>query len=246
MNSSPLVFDRVAVHRHLARAAKGFVAHSALFDDTGAQIEERVGEVKRVFETRLEVSPFPAPLRQEGDAAVSVASLEAEILPFGERSFDLVTSNLDLHWVNDVPGVLAQIRAILKPEGLFIGALIGEHSLHELRECLLEAEIAVSGGASPRLSPTIDLQMASGLMQRAGFTLPVADKETVTLLYRDMFGLMRELRGMGQANAHSERLRRGTRRAVFFEAARLYRERYGDAEGRIPATFDIIYLHGWR
>jgi hypothetical protein len=124
--------------------------------------------------------------------------------------------------------------------------LIGEESLRELRSCLIDAELAVTGGISPRLSPTIDLLTASQLMQRAGFSLPVADKETVTLVYSDMFALLRELRGMGQTNAHIQRLRRPTRRAVFFEAARLYQERFADDEGNIPATFDIIYLHGWK
>jgi SAM-dependent methyltransferase len=244
MASSPFIFDRAAVRRHIARAAAGFAAHSALFDDTAAQIQERVSEVKRDFAHRLDLSPFPFLAR--AGAAASLTETDDEILPFAEGSFDLIASNLDLHWVNDVPGILTQIRAALKPEGLFIASLIGEQSLHELRECLLEAELAVTGGISPRLSPTIDLQSASALMQRAGFTLPVVDKETVTLIYADMFALMRDLRGMGQTNAHAQRLRHPTRRAVFFEAARLYHERFADAEGHIPATFDIIYLHGWK
>lgn len=246
MNPSPLVFDRATVRRHIARAAPHFAEHSALFDDTAAQIEERISEVKRDFARRLDLTPFSLLPRRAEDVAISTAALDAEILPFAPESFDLVASNLDLHWVNDVPGILAQIRAMLKPEGLFIAALIGGQSLHELRACLLEAELSVTGGASPRLSPTIDMPTASALMQRAGFTLPVVDKETVTLLYPDMFALMHDLRGMGQTNAHTERLRRPTRRAVFFEAARLYRERFSDAKTLIPATFEIIYLHGWK
>jgi NADH dehydrogenase [ubiquinone] 1 alpha subcomplex assembly factor 5 len=251
MTSSPTLFDRATVRRHIARAMPRFAQHSALFDDTAAQIEERLSEVKRDFAQRLDLSPFPFPGQQAGVVSSSALAPndlapDEEILPFAPESFDLIASNLDLHWVNDVPGILAQIRAALKPEGLFIATLIGEQSLRELRECLLEAELAVTGGISPRLSPTIDLQGASALMQRAGFTLPVTDKETVTLLYPDMFALMRDLRGMGQTNAHTERLRRPTRRTVFFEAARLYQERFGDTKGHIPATFDIIYLHGWK
>jgi hypothetical protein len=110
----------------------------------------------------------------------------------------------------------------------------------------MDAEVAVTGGISPRLSPTIDLMTASQLLQRAGFTLPVADKERVTLVYPDMVALMHDLRGMGQTNAHRERLRHPTRRRLFSEAGRLYKERYSNAAGHIEATFDILYLHGWK
>ena len=240
--ASPVLFDRALVRQHLARAEKDFAKHSVLFDDSAAQIEERLSEVKREFACALDLSPFPF----LGKAVLAAQdSLDEEALPFPPESFDLIVSNLGLHWVNDVPGALAQIRAALKPEGLFIASLIGGQSLYELRTCLIEAELSVTGGISPRLSPTIDLQTASQLMQRARFTLPVVDKETVTLLYSDMFALMRDLRGMGQTNAHTQRLRHPTRKAVFFEAARLYQERFGDSKGHIPATFDIIYLHGW-
>ena len=245
--TSPLIFDRASVRRHIARALPNFVAHSALFDDCAEQIQERVSEVKREFTTALDLSPFPFLRQQSNIASVTAApETDEEFLPHSPQSFDFIASNLGLHWVNDVPGALAQIRATLKPEGLFIASLIGEQSLRELRACLLDAELSVTGGISPRLSPTIDLLSASALMQRAGFTLPVADKETVTLIYPDMFALMRDLRGMGQTNAHTQRLRHATRREVFFQAAALYQERFGDENGHIPASFDIIYLHGWK
>jgi SAM-dependent methyltransferase len=243
------LFDRVLMRRHIARARSQFHEHSALFDDTAAQIKERLGDVKRRFPCALDASPFPF-LTPENKASFIVSlreiALDEELLPFAAESFDLIASNLGLHWVNDVPGALAQIRTALKPEGLFIASLIGEQSLYELRACLLDAELAVCGGVSPRLSPTIDLQTASTLLHRAGFGIPVADMETVTLIYADMFALMRDLRGMGQTNAHSQRRRSLTPCAVFTEAERLYRERFGNAEGHIPATFDIIYLHGWK
>jgi SAM-dependent methyltransferase len=244
--TSPIIFDRASVRCHMARAAAHFGEHSALFDDTAAQIIERLGEVTREFPDTLDLSPFPFLLNNEKKITTHDPFVGEEILPFAPESFDLIASSLALHWINDVPGMLAQIHAILKPDGLFIASLIGEQSLHELRSCLLDAELAATGGVSPRLSPTIDLLSASQLMQRAGFTLPVADKESVTLIYADMFALMRDLRGMGQANAHRQRLRKPTRRVVFTEAARLYRERFGNAEGHIPATFDIVYLHGWK
>ena len=244
--ASPLVFDPTAVRRHVARARHNFSSHSALFDVCSAEIKERLGDVKRDFSYALDLSLFPFLAEH---ARVTIASdilFDEETLPFAPQSFDLIASNLALHWVNDVPGALTQIRALLRPEGLFIGSLIGGESLRELRGCLIDAELAVMGGVSPRLSPTINLQTAAMLMQRAGFSLPVVDKETVTLLYADMFALMHELRGMGQANAHAERLRTPTRRAIFSEAAHLYRKRFGDTDGRIPATFDIIHLHGWK
>ncbi|MDR3448259.1 MAG: methyltransferase domain-containing protein [Alphaproteobacteria bacterium] len=242
-SSSPLIFDRDAVRRHLARALPRFTEHDALFRDSAEQMQERIADVKRTFTARLDLSPFP--FLQNATTGGGVF-LDEELLPFDPQSFDLIASNLGLHWANDVPGALKQIHNTLKPEGLFIATLIGEQSLRELRACLIDAELSVSGGISPRLSPTIDLLTASQLMQRAGFSLPVVDKETVTLLYSDMFALMRDLRGMGQTNAHTQRLRHATRRAVFFEAARLYQTRFGDAEGRIPASFDILHLHGWK
>jgi SAM-dependent methyltransferase len=247
-NSSPFVFDRSAVQRHIQRARAQITEHDALQRDTAEQITERLSEIKRTFPHALDLSPFPFLEPQRHDFVVTANSVafDEELLPFAPESFDLVASNLALHWVNDVPGALAQMRAALKPEGLFIATLLGEQSLHELRGCLLDAELSVTGGISPRLSPTIDLLTASHLMQRAGFTLPVADKETVTLVYSDMFALMHDLRGMGQTNAHAQRLRHPTRRMIFFEAARLYQERFADALGHIPATFDIIYLHGWK
>ena len=171
---------------------------------------------------------------------------DEEFLPFAANSFDLIVSNLSLHWVNDLPGTLAQIKWALRPGGLFLAALLGGQTLIELRTCLMEAELAVAQGASLRVSPRIDLPTAAGLLQRAGFELPVADHETLTLTYPDAYALMRDLRGMGEANACLQRLKRPTRRAVLFEAARLYRERFVTMDGRISATFEVIFLHGWK
>jgi SAM-dependent methyltransferase len=170
---------------------------------------------------------------------------DEELLPFVAKSFDLIVSNAVLHWVNDLPGTLMQIRHILKQDGLFLAAMLGGRTLQELRHCLMDAELAVTGGISPRLSPTISLQDASGLLQRAGFQLPVADSETITLTYPDAFALMRDLRDLGEGNAHLQRLRHPTRRAVFQKTAQLYGERYPTKEGGIFATFEVIFLHGW-
>jgi len=170
---------------------------------------------------------------------------DAEALPFAAGSFDLVLSLLDLHWVNDLPGALAQIRHVLRPDGLFLGALLGGETLSELRAVLLAAEAEVSGGASPRVAPKVDLRDAGALLQRAGFALPVADADTLTVSYPNALALMRELRGMGEGNAVAGRSRRFTRRAVLLRAAALYEERFADADGRVPATFQVLYLTGW-
>jgi NADH dehydrogenase [ubiquinone] 1 alpha subcomplex assembly factor 5 len=248
-SSSPIVFDRSLARRHIERASRHFKDHNILFEECASQLNERLSEVTRDFPIILDLSPFPFLSGKTGNTFVvssHTVAIDEELLPFASESFDLIASNLALHWVNDVPGTLSQIKSILKPEGLFMASLIGGQTLFELRSCLLDAELAITGGASPRLSPTIDLQTASALMQRAGFTLPVVDKESVTLVYENIFALMHELRGMGQANAHIQRLRVPTKRAVFLEAARLYQERFGTTEGHITATFDIIYLHGWK
>ncbi|MGE3905151.1 MAG: SAM-dependent methyltransferase, partial [Reyranellaceae bacterium] len=158
---------------------------------------------------------------------------------------DLIASALSLHWVNDLPGALLQIRQALRPDGLFLAALAGGDTLAELRHCLLAAEAEVEGGASPRVSPYVDLRDAAGLLQRAGFALPVADIDRLTVLYPDALALMRELRGMGESNLVRERRRTPLRRATLLRAAALYGEKFSDAEGRVRATFEIVYLHGW-
>jgi NADH dehydrogenase [ubiquinone] 1 alpha subcomplex assembly factor 5 len=247
--AAPLIFDRNLVRQHIARAKSRFPKHSALFDDAAAQLGERLGEIRHSFQHALDISPFPfLASRKENDFTVETPHLAVneEVLPFAPESFDLIVSNLGLHWVNNLPGALVQCRLALKSGGLFLASVIGGQSLHELRECLIEAEISTSHGASPRLSPMIDLQTAANLMRRAEFLLPVADVETVTMLYPDLFALMRDLRGMGQTNAHVERLRHPTRRSFFVKAAELYKARFANEDGLIPATFDIIYLHGWR
>jgi len=246
--SNPIIFDRSLLRHRQRRAAHQFPGTKALIEECALQLGERLSDVKRSFPSALDLSPLPFLTAHANQSVISASDIvfDEELLPFGAERFDLIVSNLQLHWVNDVPGCLSQIHSALKADGLFLASLIGEHSLHELRSCLFDAELAMTGGISPRLSPTIDLQSASALMQRAGYSLPVTDKETVTLIYSDMFSLMRDLRAMGQDNIHTGRLRVPTKKAVFLEAARLYKDRFGDENGHIPATFDIIYLHGWK
>jgi len=186
-------------------------------------------------------SSYPLPQGERNDVV-----LDEEFLPFAPSSFDLVIGNFNLHLVNDLPGTLSQIRNILRPDGLFLAAFPGGKTLQELRTCLMEAELAVTGGVSPRLFPTIELQTASGLLQRAGFSLPVVDSEILTLTYDGIFALMDDLSGMGETNIQMQRLRHPTRRSVFLEASRLYEQRFEEGAGRISATFEILFLHGWK
>ena len=244
------VFDRRIVRLHRQRAAKNFAAHNALFAEIADQLIERLSDIKQDFKTALNLDPrdyyLTSKLKKRGIPQIATPEVftENEILPIQPSSFDLIICNLNLHWMNDLPGTLIQIKNALKPKGLFLAALIGGNSLYELRSCLMDAEIAVMGGASPRLSPTIDLATASGLLQRAGFSLPVTDNEIITLTFSDIYALMHELRGMGEANAHLHRLRNFTPKRLFETADRLYQTRFGTAEGHIAATFDIIFLHG--
>ena len=179
------------------------------------------------------------------DLVPAALAADDEALPFADGAFDLVVSGLSLHWVNDLPGSLVQIRRSLRPDGLFLGALLGGDTLIELRHALVEAESEIEGGVSPRVSPFLDVREGGALLQRAGFALPVVDSDTITVTWPDALALMRDLRGMGEANSVIERKKGFTRRETLFVAAARYQERHGDADGRIPATFQVIYLTGW-
>jgi NADH dehydrogenase [ubiquinone] 1 alpha subcomplex assembly factor 5 len=169
---------------------------------------------------------------------------DPELIPFRDASFDLVASCLVLHWCADLPGTLIQLRRALKPNGLLLAAMLGGSTLVELRTALFEAELAEEGGVSPRISPGTELGDAAALLQRAGFAMPVADSETITVTYADMLALMHDLRGMGETNALAAR-RRFLGRATLARAGAIYAERFGDAEGRIAATFEVLFLTGW-
>lgn len=170
---------------------------------------------------------------------------DPESLGLGKESLDLAVSLLTLHDVNDTPGLLTQIRHALRPDGLFLGAMAGTGTLAELRECLLAAETEMTGGAAPRVHPFADVRTAGALLQRAGFALPVTDFETLTVRYGDAFALMHDLRAMGATNALAKRSRKPLRRDVLARAAEIYAERFSDPDGRIRATFTIVWLSGW-
>jgi len=260
-----MVFDRRAVRHHRDRAAAALSEHDFLLREVGERLADRLDDVKRSFDRALDLGCHGGQLGRllDGRGAIgwlvhadlspqmaaqtsgAAAACDEEALPFAPESFDLVLSLLSLHWVNDLPGALVQLRQALKPDGLFLAAMLGGETLKELRSSLAEAEMAVDGGLSPRVSPFADVRDAGDLMQRAGFTLPVIDTETITVSYADPFRLMADLRGMGETNAVLERRKRGLRRATLMDAVNHYRTQFGDAEGRVPATFQIVYLTGW-
>lgn len=254
------IFDRRLLRKRRNRAAGGLQAHDFLLTEIAERLADRLSDISRRFPLALDLGARDGILARtlqgrggietliQSDAArhanLSVVADE-ELLPFQEQCFDAVLSNLALHWVNDLPGALAQIRGCLKPDGLFLASLFGIGTLAELRTALMEAELAETGGASPRVSPFADLRDAAGLLQRAGFALPVADVDTVTVTYGDFFALLRDLRGMGETNLLIDRLKHPTRRTVFARAAAIYEERFADKEGRLPATFQVLFLTGW-
>lgn len=257
------VFDRALVRRRRDRAVSEFTDHSFLFDEIAERLADRLEDVLRPFPMALDIGCHDGAMGRAlagrkgierlvacdlspafARAARGVAADE-EFLPFAPGSFDVAVSNLSLHWVNDLPGALVQIRQALKPDGFFCAAMLGGDTLIELRRCLYEAEMAVSGGVSPRVSPFAEIKDAGGLLQRAGFALPVVDSDTLTVTYADAFALMRELRGMGETNAVLARRKVPVTRGLLFDAARRYAELYAEPDGRIPVTFHVLYLAGW-
>lgn len=221
----------VAVERNFASAAAIHCVTPHAADVLAAS--PKVGEV-----TRVEADPA---FLKGADGVVA----SGDALGLAPESLDLAVSLLALHEANDLPGQLIQIRRALRPDGLFLACLAGAGTLSELRESLLAAETELTGGASPRVFPFADVRDVGALLQRAGFALPVADVETVTVRYADMFALLRDLRAMGATNTLAGRLRRPTRREVFLRAAELYAQRHGDPDGRVRATFSIVWLSGW-
>ena len=176
---------------------------------------------------------------------VPAFAADEERLPIAEHSLDLVTSLLSLHAVNDLPGALVQIRRALKPDGLFVGCLFGAGTLKELRTCLMQAEVDVTGGAAQRIAPLPGLQDMAGLLQRAGFALPVADVDRVTVRYDTPFDLMTDIKGMGESAAFAEASRPPLSRRILSRMAELYASEYADSDGRLRASFEIVWLSGW-
>jgi SAM-dependent methyltransferase len=246
--SAPILFDRALLQRRQDRAGKlGPVTF--LLDRVVEDMADRLQAVTRKFDVIADVwSPddvLHEVLRARGQSVHVLAADHAEVLPLAAASLDLAVSALAFQFVNDLPGVLAQIRRALKPDGLLLAAMIGGDTLTELRQSFAAAEAECEGGVSPHVAPFADLRDVGGLLQRAGLALPVTDLDRVVVRYDSAFALMADLRRMGATNILAERRRIPARRATMLRMAQIYRERFADPDGRIRATFDIVWLSGW-
>jgi NADH dehydrogenase [ubiquinone] 1 alpha subcomplex assembly factor 5 len=265
MTTQSDIFDRPLLQRRRTRAAPRAPEHDFLLRYVGEDLADRLGIIRRSFPVALNlgahIGTLSRRLRQLGqiglmiDADPSAAMLahcdgprlcaDEEFLPFGPATLDLVVSGLALHLVNDLPGALIQIRHALKPDGLFLATLLGSGSLVELREALLIAETELEGGAAPRLAPLADVRTLGGLLQRAGFALPVADADTVRATYPTPIALMHQLRAMGASNALAREYRKPLTRRVVAYASEIYAERHPAPDGGVFATFEFVTLTGW-
>lgn len=235
--------DRAALDRARIRAAKDADPATFLRQEVADEIQERLELVNRSFTAAAIVTPWPQIWRDRMPDALFCP--DAETLELQAGAHDLVIHDLCLHWSNDPVGQLIQARRALRPDGLFIGTLFGGQTLHELRAVLAEAEVDVTGGLSPRILPMGEIRDLGGLLQRAGFALPVADSHIHKVSYAGAIRLMQDLRAMGEVNAMQARPRRFTRRAVLRQAEARYSDAHGGADGRVPATFEVIVLTGW-
>ena len=263
------IFDRSLVRKHRDRAAPHFANHDFLVREVAERLADRLSDVTRTFPTALDLGCHTGEMadtlgkrggiqtlvqcdispRMAARAAANgrpTLAADEEWLPFADASFDLVMSCLSLHWVNDLPGTLVQIRRVLKPDGLFLCAMLGGETLKELRQSLADAEMAEEGGLSPRVSPFADVRDLGGLLQRAGFALPVVDADTVNVAYGDPMRLLADLRGMGETNAVAEQRKSLSRRATLLHGLARYQDLFADAEGRVPVTFQVLTMTAWR
>ncbi|HEX7887083.1 MAG TPA: methyltransferase domain-containing protein [Phenylobacterium sp.] len=267
MASPPLLFDRALHRKRLDRAAPGYANADFLQRRAAYDVAERLAPILRTFSVAVDLSArggaFAQALVDEAPGRVETLieadlsprmlagrgglrlAADEERLPFADASLDLIVSTLGLHWTNDVVGALIQIRRALKADGLFIGALLGGVTLTELRQSLVAAESEILGGAGSRVSPFADAQDAANLLQRAGFVQPVSDVDKVTVTYAHPLKLLADLRQMGETSVLADRHPKPMTRALLQRTFEIYTERFGDGDGRIPATFEIVTLTGW-
>lgn len=249
-NAAPKLFDRALLRARQSRARRGDPA-TFLLDRVIEDMDERLHAVLRDFSDTADIWTPDAALRSlpsdrfKSVTRISLDDSDQETLPLQPQSLDLAVSALAFQFVNDLPGVLAQIRRALKPDGLLLAAMIGGDTLTELRQAFAEAEAECEGGVSPRVAPFADLRDVGALLQRAGFALPVTDVNSVVVRYDNAFALMQDLRRMGATNVMIERRRTPTRSATMLRMAQIYTQRFADPDGRIRATFDVIWLSGW-
>lgn len=263
------VFDRHILKLRRDRAAKRASEFNFLFAETAERLADRLDDTTRKFPLAVDLGCHNGELGLIIGARGGIETLhqcdisygyaqsakmrnerttfvaDEEFLPFGDGSLDLILSNLSLHWVNDLPGMLLQARRALKPDGLFLACLLGGDTLRDLREALMTAEAEEEGGVSPRVSPFVDVRDAGALLQRSGFALPVVDSDDITIDYPDALKLMRDLSGMGESNLVAIRSKKFTKRSTLARAAAIYHERHGRPDGRVHVKFQVIYLTAW-
>ncbi|MCB1784160.1 MAG: methyltransferase domain-containing protein [Alphaproteobacteria bacterium] len=262
-SSEITIFDRKAIKASRERAAKNFAGkHDFLFKWTTDRLLERLEDVRREFPLALQIgSRGTIPPGQKPEKIGQMITLdntdtpatpcqhyiqaEEEFLPFAPQTFDLILSTLNLHSINDLPGTLLQIRKALKPDGLFLAAMFGGETLHELRAAMMQTEMESLGGLSPRIFPFADKPQTGALLQRAGFALPVVDSEIVTVTYSDIFALMHDLRAMGENNTIQARDKTPPGKTFFMDTAVRYHNEHQEPDQRIPASFEIIFMIGW-
>lgn len=265
MSEDRELFDRRLLRQRRERFAGEIAAHDFLLSHVALEIAERIGAILRDFPLALDLGAYRGGLGQRvaalprvgemiyAESAAGLAALcprpalvcDEDLLPFRDASLNLVVSGLALHRVNDLPGALIQIRRALAPDGLFLGAALGSRSLQELRGALIEAEAEVVGGASPHIAPFADLRDYGALLQRAGFALPVTDAELLSVIYPSARALMAEIRVLGGGNVLASRRKAPMSRGMLDRAETIYRSRHGTADGKIVASFEIVYLAGW-
>ncbi len=260
--SGPAIFDRNLLRRR-QRRARALGPETFLLDRVAEELGERLSAVKRNFGHAVDLGTPGDAVRRAltatgkvetlvaaapsgtGESALPRVIADEEVLPFAHGSLDLIVSALSLQFVNDLPGTLIQARRALKPDGLLLAALFGGDSLSELREAFAAAESEIEGGISPRVAPFADVRELGGLLQRAGFALPVVDSDRLTVRYDSVIALMHDLRRMGATNVLTERRRAPLKRATLRRLSEIYAERFADADGRMRATFEIVWLSGW-
>jgi SAM-dependent methyltransferase len=262
MSKSPLIFDRDLLRARRVRA-RALGPATFLLERAVADLAERLAAVLRRFPIALDLGTPGGEVRvalaglnsidaivaasadRDGLSAPLFVAADEEMLPFRDAAFDLIVSALSLQFVNDLPGTFVQIRRALRPDGLFLAVFMGGDTLTELRQSFAAAETEIEGGLSPRVAPFADLRDVGALLQRAGFALPVTDSDSITVRYDSVFGLMNDLRRMGATNVLVERTRRPLKRATLLRMAEIYRQRFADADGRVRATFEFLWLAGW-
>jgi SAM-dependent methyltransferase len=263
-STPPILFDRARLRKRRQRASANFSQHDFLAREAATMLAESLDSIAYRF-------PRVAELGASGILAETIAKrpgtgmyvqcdlargmlpgqglrlvADEEYLPFAPESLDAIVSIDGLHWVNDLPGCFAQIHRALKPDGLFIAVMPGVETLRELRQVFAQTDAAQSGGITPRIAPFLDVRDAGGLLQRAGFALPVVDRDLLNVTYGNLFALLSDLRGSGQSNMLQQKLQHFTPRGYFMDAAKRYAENFSDSEGRLAATFELITLTAWK